>query len=107
MSTKQTAVVLGAKCFKGDVKNDRTGEMNHYDSTTLFVAMPMSASDTTCGSVTVEQKWGSSENFKKLRHLVFPIQCELDTAQEASSKGVLKTIVLDCKPIATSQIKSV
>lgn len=99
MVIKQNAIILGIKCFKGDVKSDRTGEMNHYDSTTLFVAMKMPATDTTAGAVLVEMKWGDSQNFKKLRDQTFPLQVVLDTKQEANPKGVVKTIILDCKPL--------
>lgn len=106
MGIKQTVVVLGVKCFKGDVKNDRSGETNHYDSTTLFVAMKMPATDTTAGAVLVELKWGDSQNFKKLRDLAFPLQVELDTEQEANSKGVIKTVVLDCKPLPSPTLKT-
>lgn len=102
MSIKQTATIMGMKCFKGDITNDRNGETNHYDTTTLFVVMRMAPTDTTAGAVLVEQKWGTSENFKKLRDLVFPLNVELETSQEATSKGVLKTIILDCKPIKSA-----
>lgn len=98
MGIKQQVVIVGAKCFKGDVKSDRTGLDNHYDSTTIFVAMRMAATDTTAGAVNVEYKWGSSDNFKKIRDLSFPFQAEIDTEQEANSKGLVKTIVLDVKP---------
>ena len=106
MGIKQTATVLGVKRFKGDVKNERTGQDNHYDTTTLFVVMSMAPTDTTAGAVIVEQKWGTSANFDKIAHLDFPLNVELDTAQEATAKGVLKTIILDCKPLPAPTLKT-
>ena len=105
MGIKQQVTVIGAKCFKGDVKSDRTGQDNHYDSTTIFVAMRMAATDTTAGSVIVQYKWGDSANFKQIRDLSYPFNAELDTDTVANAKGVAKTIVLDLKPITSNAPK--
>jgi hypothetical protein len=103
MGMKQQVVVIGAKRFKGDVKSDRTGDNNHYDSTTIFIQMRMAGDDNT-GYTQVEYKWGTSENYKKIQDLVFPFQAELDTDQVANAKGVVKTIVNDLKPIVQPKV---
>ncbi len=104
MGIKRQVVVIGAKCFKGDVKSDRTGQDNHYDSTTIFVQMRMGG-DNNAGYTQVEYKWGDSENFKKIRDLVFPFQAEIDTDEEANARGIAKTIVNDLKPVLTTAPK--
>lgn len=72
MEVKANLQVLGAKCFKGDV------EGTAYDSTTLFVVMDVSErSGNAVGMNVVEMKFGTSEEFPKLKHLDFPVQAEL------------------------------
>jgi hypothetical protein len=105
MSIKRQVVVIGAKCFKGDVQSDRGGENKHYDSTTIFVQMRMGGQNNA-GYTQVEYKWGSSDNFKQIRDLVFPFQAEIDTDEEANAKGVAKTIVLGLKPLPAPQPKT-
>jgi hypothetical protein len=102
MGIKRHVVVIGAKCFKGDVQSDRGGENKHYDSTTIFIQMKMGG-DNNAGYTQVEYKWGSSQNFIKIRDLSFPFQAEIDTDEEANAKGIAKTIVNDLKPIAQPQ----
>lgn len=72
MEIKAQLLVLGAKSFKGDV------EGKNYDSTTLFVVMDVSErGGNSVGQNVVEMKFGTSEEFQKLKGLSFPCQSEL------------------------------
>jgi hypothetical protein len=99
---KQQIVVMGAKCFAGNVKNERSGQEQHYDSTTVFAQMRMEG-ENLAGSTVVEYKWGTSENFKKIRDLVYPFQAEIDVEQVANAKGVMRSTIVDLKPVAQLQ----
>lgn len=72
MQVKANLLVLGAKSFKGDV------EGKNYDSTTLFVVMDVSErAGNSVGQNVVEMKFGTSDEFHKLKDLPFPLQAEL------------------------------
>lgn len=72
MEIKANLLVLGAKSFNGDVEGKK------YDSTTLFVVMDVSErTGASVGQNVVEMKFGTSEEFQKMRHLPFPCQAEL------------------------------
>lgn len=73
MQVKANLQITGAKSFKGDV------EGKPYDSTTLFVLMDVSErTGTAVGQNVVEMKFGTSEEFAKLKGLRFPIHAECD-----------------------------
>lgn len=72
MQIKANLMVLGAKSFKGTV------EGKNYDSTTLFVVMDVSEKNgTSVGQTVVEMRFGTSEEFAKLKSLPFPVNAEL------------------------------
>jgi hypothetical protein len=92
MSQTTQMTIVGMKRFKGDV------EGKGYDSTTLFVAMNMGGENAS-GATVVEHKYGSSDNFAKLSGIPFPFNAEVTYRQEATTKGMVKTIVELVKPI--------
>lgn len=72
MEIKASLLVLGAKSFNGDVEGKK------YDSTTLFVVMDVSErTGSSVGQNVVEMKFGTSDEFLKMKHLPFPCQAEL------------------------------
>lgn len=73
--------VLGCKGFKGEV------EGFSYDSTTLYVVLPVSKrAGTEAGYNVREVKFGKEDEFQKLKGLPFPIMAELDL--EMNTKGI-------------------
>ena len=73
--------VLGCKGFKGEV------EGVSYDSSTLYVVLPVSKrAGTEAGFNVKEVKFGKEEEFQKLKGLPFPIMAELDL--EVNTKGI-------------------
>lgn len=78
---EQRVQVIGCKGFKGEV------EGTHYDSTTLYVVLPVSKrAGTESGYNVKEVKFGKEEEFQKLKGLPFPITAELDL--EINTKGI-------------------
>lgn len=81
MNIKQQFRVLGCKGFKGNV------EGTDYDSTKLYVEMPVSEKNGTevgCNASVVP--FGKSDEFHKLKGLPFPLQAELEIVM--TTKGV-------------------
>lgn len=80
MQMKQIFQVLGAKGFKGNV------EGTDYDSTKLYVVMPVSEKNGTEAGFNVSVlPFGKSDEFHKLKGLPFPVQAELDISM--TTKG--------------------
>lgn len=78
---EQRVQVLGCKGFKGDVEGVT------YDSTTLYVVLPVSKrAGTEAGYNVKEVKFGKEEEFQKMKGLPFPIVAELDL--EINTKGI-------------------
>ena len=78
---EQRFQVLGVKGFKGKV------EGVEYDSTTLYVVMPVSKrAGTEVGFNVKEVKFGKEDEFQKLKTLPFPVMAELDL--EINTKGI-------------------
>ncbi len=75
MEVKSTNTVLGVKFFKGLI------EGQHHDTTKLFVVMPVSEKDQEtygrCGMDAIDIKFGTAEEYPKLKNLQFPLQAEL------------------------------
>ena len=73
--------VLGCKGFKGEI------DKVVYDSTTLFVRLPVSSrSGTEAGFNAKEVKFGKEEEFQKLKNLPFPVMADLEL--EITTKGI-------------------
>lgn len=78
---EQRVQVLGCKGFKGEVEGVQ------YDSTTLYVVLPVSKrAGTEVGYNVKEVKFGKEEEFQKMKGLPFPIHAELDL--EINTKGI-------------------
>ncbi len=88
MLFKSTLVILGAKSSKGDYNG------NPYDSTTLFYKADLQEGDNFAGEVGEQIKWGTSENFKKIKDEKFPLIAEC-TLQQVSNGKSMTTIVKD------------
>lgn len=106
MLFKSTLVILGAKSSKGDYNG------NPYDSTTLFYKADLQEGDNFAGEVGEQIKWGSSENFKKIKDEKFPIIAECTLQQVSNGKStttIVKDLVVqsaDQKPTANQTPKS-
>lgn len=75
MEIKSKFKVLGIKGFKGDV------EGTTYDSTTLYVLMPVSERNGTEKGFNAHAiKFGKSDEYERLKDLSFPVDAELDLA---------------------------
>lgn len=92
---EQIVQLTGVKRFKGEV------EGVNYDSTTLFCLLGLdSTSGNAFGKASAEYKFGSSEKFEEVKHLLrngpvaVTLQLELVTTGKAT-----KTIVVGLKPI--------
>lgn len=88
--------LLGAKAFSGDVDGKR------YDSSTFFVAIKVTAPDGLCkGFCTQTLRGQSSEQFQRIKHLSFPLECEFVVEEESSGKAdaQVRLIVKDVKPV--------
>lgn len=75
MRSKVQTAVLGAKQFKGEI------EGTHFDQTTLYVVFDVSdKKGTEVGQNALPLKYGTSEEFHKVKHLFAngPIQAELE-----------------------------
>jgi len=88
---KTQVEVVGAKCFQGNVEGVA------YDSTTLYVKMELDDSrDTARGFATVDYKFGTSEEFDKLREQHFPfiadVEIELTTTGKADKKRLVSMV---------------
>lgn len=90
---KSEFTILGAKFFKDTV------EGTAYDSTTLFVVMPVDDSTgRSVGTNTKDMKFGTSDEYHKLKHLPFPLQAELTYDLVTNGKAVTM-LIKGFKPI--------
>lgn len=92
MLFKSTVVVLGAKASKGEYDG------KPYDSTTVFFQADLQDGDNFCGQVGESLKWGTSDNFEKIKGLQYPLQAELSMQQVSNGKSMV-TIIKDLVPV--------
>lgn len=90
---KQTAILFGAKRSKGVLDNG-----NAFDSTKVYIQVPMNDSDDTAGFGVTEYTWGDSTNFYKIKDLQYPVQVELSLDLVTNGK-TSKLVVTDVKPL--------
>ncbi|WP_340676167.1 hypothetical protein [Paraperlucidibaca sp.] len=84
--------IVGAKCSKGVLDNGQG-----YDSTTLFVEVPLDGSKgTACGFCTSEFRWGTSDNFKLIEAQKLPITVSA-TLEIVTSGKLQKTQLVNIK----------
>lgn len=95
----QEVIITGAKASKGEY------EGRFYDTTKLYIQVPFDPTNPEqAGFATVENNWGDSTNFQKIRNLNFPIKAEIEKIEVTSGRST-KNIVIDVKPIQTTQTK--
>lgn len=100
MEFKTNAKVLGAKMFKGEVDG------SFYDSTTLFVEMGLDDSKGTAKGCSVQDyRFGTSEEFERMKHLTFPFIAELTISVVTSGKA-MKQIVTGLAPLKAAEAKA-
>lgn len=87
--------VVGMTRFKGDV------EGQHYDQTKLRVLLKASSrkSETEVGFGETAVVIGKSDEFDKLKHLVFP--CHFDLELEMTTKGIEVASFRPLAPVAS------
>lgn len=84
--------IVGAKCSKGVLDNGQA-----YDSTTLFVEVPLDASKgTACGICTSEFRWGTSDNYKLIEAQKLPVTVSA-TLEIVTSGKLQKTQLVGIK----------
>lgn len=91
MLFKSTMVILGAKSSKGEYNGVP------YDSTTIFFKADLQEGDNFAGEVGEQMKWGTSDNFEKIKNLEFPLVA-LATLQQVSNGKSMTTIIKEIVP---------
>lgn len=86
MQFKSEMVVLGAKSSKGDYNG------NPYDYTLIFHKADLQEGENFVGEVGESTKWGTSQNFKKIKDCQFPLVA--DVLLEQVSNGKTSTIII-------------
>lgn len=85
------AVITGAKSYNNTVD----GVLHNF--TKLFVMTDL-AEQSGFGAATVEYKWGSSENIKKIQDMNFPFKAKI--AFEIVTTGTRQTTIIhDVTPL--------
>ena len=91
------AVVTGAKQF-----NQAIDGIEH-NFTKLFVMTDLS-DQSGVGSATVEYKWGTSDNYKKIQDLNFPFNAKI--SMEIVTTGTRQTTIIhDVTPLTSAPAK--
>lgn len=98
MQFTTTLTVLGAKRSKGEY------EGRPYDSTNIFYQAELQQGDDFVGQVGESIKWGTSENFEKIKGLKYPFSATA-TMQQVSNGKTSTTVLLDLKPDSQAQAK--
>lgn len=83
------AVITGAKSYNNAVDGVQ------HNFTKIFVMTDLS-NESGVGSATVEYKWGTSENIKKIQDATFPIQAKVDM-EIVTNGNKQMTVVHDVK----------
>ncbi|UTO17986.1 hypothetical protein NGC85_08370 [Acinetobacter sp. Z1] len=85
-------VVLGAKSSKGEY-NGRP-----FNSTTVFYQAQLQEGENFAGQVGSEYKWGTSDNFEKIKNQKFPFMADCTLEQVSNGKTTV-TILKELKPV--------
>lgn len=99
---KSTIVVLGAKSSKGDFQGVP------YDSTTIFYQADLQEGENFAGQLGEKMKWGTSENFQKIKGLEYPFTADVVLQQAsngANSTLIIKELIPLKVPVAQAQPK--
>ncbi|WP_336944578.1 hypothetical protein [Acinetobacter modestus] len=92
MQFKSQLVVLGAKSSKGEY-NGRP-----FNSTTVFYQAQLQEGENFAGQVGSEYKWGTSENFEKIKNQKFPFIADCILEQVSNGKTTV-TILKELTPV--------
>lgn len=92
MQFKTQLLVLGAKCSKGEFNG------KPYDSTTVYYQADLQQGENFVGQVGQEIRFGTSENFQKMKGLKYPIMCEALMEQVSNGKTT-SLIIKDLAPL--------
>lgn len=88
----QVVIVTGAKASKGEY------EGKPYDSTTIYVQVPLDESTgMMSGFTTIEYRWGKSENYHRISNNEFPFKANV-SFQTVSSGRASKVILTHVEP---------
>lgn len=80
--------VTGAKMFVGNIEGVA------YDSTTVFIKTELDESrDNAKGFATTEYKFGTSEEYQKLRGLAFPLKAQVTIELGTTGKRDTKRLI--------------
>ena len=95
MKFTTTGTVRGIKRSKGVLENGQA-----YDSTKIYVDTDLDDSrGNGKGQATAEYTFGTSEEYAKLEHNSFPLECEL-TLEIVTTGRVQRTTVVALKPVS-------
>jgi hypothetical protein len=100
MLFKSTIIVLGAKSSKGNFNGVA------FDSTTIFYKADLQEGDNFVGEVGESIKWGTSDNFEKIKGLEFPLSADVVLQQVSNGKNtttIIKELVPQKAPVAQAQ----
>lgn len=98
MQFNTNIIVLGAKRSKGEYQG------RPYDSTNIFYQAELQQGDDFVGQVGESIKWGTSENFEKIKGLKYPFSATA-TMQQVSNGKTSTMVLLDLKPDSQNQAK--
>ncbi|HFD2143776.1 TPA: hypothetical protein ACF2EA_003601 [Acinetobacter baumannii] len=96
MQFKTNIIVLGAKSSKGEF-NGRP-----FDSTTIFYQAELQTGDNFAGQIGEQIKFGTSENFEKIKSLKYPFEATVVMEQVSNGKNLV-TILRELTPINTQK----
>ena len=85
-----TAVITGAKCYNNTVD----GVLHNF--TKIYVMTDLG--DSGFGSATVQYKWGTADNIKKIQDLPFPLNANI-SMEIVTNGNKQMTIVHDVSPV--------
>lgn len=92
MQFKAQLYVLGAKSSKGEYNGIP------FDSTQVFFQADLQEGDNFCGQVGDMMKWGTSDNFAKIKDLQFPQMFNATLNQVSNGKNTV-TVITDLVPV--------
>lgn len=98
MQFNTNIIVLGAKRSKGEYQG------RPYDSTNIFYQAELQQGDDFVGQVGESIKWGTSDNFEKIKGLKYPFSATA-TMQQVSNGKTSTMVLLDLKSDSPNQAK--
>lgn len=87
--------ITGAKSYNNTID----GVPHNF--TKIFVLTDL-ADQSGVGAATVEYKWGTSDNYKKIQNLNFPINAKVDM-ENVTTGSRLTTIVHNVSPVQAAK----